>query len=46
MVETLKGVRFDSLEDAEDFINGGGYMESVSARVEDLENTIAEIIGG
>ena len=46
LVETLKGVRFDSLEDAEDFINGGGYTESVSARVEDLENTIAEIIGG
>ena len=46
LVETLKGVRFDSMEDAEDFINGGGYAESVSARVEDLENTIAEIIGG
>lgn len=46
LVETLKGVRFDSLEDAEDFINGGGYTESVSARVEDLENIIAEVIGG
>ena len=46
LVETLKGVRFDSLEDAEDFINGGGYAESVTARVEDLENIIAEVIGG
>ena len=46
LVETLKGVRFDSIEDAEMFINGGGYTESVPARVEDLENTIAEIIGG
>ena len=46
LVETLKGVRFDRREDAEQFINGGGYTESVPARVEDLENTIAEIIGG
>lgn len=46
LVKTLKGVRFDSLADAERFINGGGYAESVPARVEDLENTIAEIIGG
>lgn len=46
LIETLKGVRFDSLSDAENFINGGGYAESVSARVEDLENTIAELIGG
>ena len=46
LVETLKGVRFDSIEDAEDFINGGGYAESVPARVEDLENIIAEVIGG
>lgn len=46
LIETLKGVRFDSIEDAEDFINGGGYAESVPARVEDLENIIAEVIGG
>lgn len=46
LVETLKGVRFDSREDAEQFINGGGYAESVTARVEDLENIIAEVIGG
>lgn len=46
LIETLKGVRFDSMEDAEDFINGGGYAESVPARVEDLENIIAEVIGG
>lgn len=46
LIETLKGVRFDSIEDAEMFINGGGYAESVPARVEDLENIIAEVIGG
>lgn len=44
--ETLKGVRFDSLEDAELFINGGGFEESVLSRVEDLENAMAEVIGG
>ena len=46
LIETLKGVRFDSLADAEQFINGGGYADSVQARVEDLENTLAEMIGG
>ena len=46
LVEMLKGVRFDSRDDAEQFINGGGYAESVTARVEDLENIIAEVIGG
>lgn len=43
---TLKGVRFDSYADAELFINGGGFEESVLARVEDLENVLAEVIGG
>lgn len=46
LLETLKGVRFDSFEDAEMFINGGGYEESVTARVEDLECMMAEMIGG
>lgn len=46
LTETLKGVRFDSYSDAETFINGGGFEESVLARVEDLENVLAEVIGG
>ena len=46
LLETLKGVRFDSYADAEAFINGGGYEEGIQARVEDLECVIAEMIGG
>lgn len=46
LTDMLKGVRFDTIEDAEKFINGGGYMESLSARVADLELIMAEMIGG
>lgn len=46
LIEMLKGVRFDSYADAEKFINGGGYMESMAARVADLELIMAEMIGG
>ena len=46
LLEVLKGVRFDSYTDAELFINGGGYEESVLSRVEDLEIVMAEMIGG
>lgn len=46
LLEILKGVRFDSIDDAEAFINGGGFKESVLSRVEDLENVMAEVIGG
>lgn len=46
LVEMLKGVRFDTYEDADNFINGGGYTESMAARVADLELIMAEMIGG
>lgn len=46
LLQTLKGVRFDSREDAELFVNGGGYEEGVVSRLEDLECVIAEMIGG
>lgn len=46
LIEMLKGVRFDTVEDAEKFINGGGYTESMAARVADLELIMAEMIGG
>lgn len=46
LLDILKGVRFDSVDDAENFINGGGWENSMTARVEDLECIIAEMIGG
>lgn len=46
LLEILKGVRFDSIDDAQNFINGGGWENSMTARVEDLECIIAEMIGG
>lgn len=46
LLETLKGVRFDTYEDAEMFINGGGYEESIPSRLADIELVVAEMIGG
>lgn len=42
LLETLKGVRFDSLADAENFINGDGYKESVNIKVSDLEQQMTD----
>lgn len=42
LLETLKGVRFDSLQDAELFINGGGYQESTVIKLENLETQMTD----
>ena len=44
--KVIKGVRFDTEADADAFINGGGYLESTESRISDIENILAEMIGG
>lgn len=43
LVAALKGNRFDSMEDANDFINEGGYLSSDKVKILELEAKVAEL---